>query len=150
MMNWPLYFSDGNIDQTLQSSATPHVHSGDCIWLLSKSDCVSWKCLIQQMNRCAPDVESLPARKHNWDRHGVYTRYIGERKFRLGTHLPTAERRFGTISHLFQIMKNVTGDSRWTPFARVLADQIAAGKLTISITKANYSTQDNDSKGGAA
>jgi hypothetical protein len=99
---------------------------------------------------CVPDVERLPARTHERDKHGVYTRQIGDRKFRLGTHLPTAEKRFGIISHLFQIMSDVTGDSRWTPFAQVLAGQIAAGKLTFSITKTNSSTQDNNSKGGAA
>jgi len=99
---------------------------------------------------CVPDMDSLPARTPTRDKHGMYTRHIGHRKFRLGTHQPTAERRFETISHLFRIMNDVTGDSRWTPFAQVLAGQIAAGKLTLSITKTNSSTQDNDSKGGAA
>jgi len=99
---------------------------------------------------CVPDIDHLPARTRRRSKHGVYTRYIGHRKFRVGTHLPTAERRFEAISHLFRIMKDVTGDSRWTPFAQALAGQIAAGKLTFSITKANSSIQDNDSKGGAA
>lgn len=99
---------------------------------------------------CVPDMDSLPARTPTRDKRGMYTRYIGHRKFRLGTHLPTAERRFEAISHLFRIMNDVTGDSRWTPFAQALAGQIAAGKLTLSITKTNSSTQDNNSKGGAA